>query len=1227
MALDVVGPEDAIVFTGDNPIGTSTISTLKAGNGAQVSFGGSYVLNGGKSFTFQSGADFHVASYLDIGNATGGSLIVKNPGSTLTTNTAFTTYLDWGRNGGHAYVQLHDSATADIQADYINIAADADAGSLGDVEVGTGADLTINGLYLATGSGSGYLYVRGNGSTLTQNGASTLTVGSTTGVIAFVGIFDHAVFTSGTGAITVNPSGQMSVFDATFNANGSLTVGSTGVLAGASHGVILESQGQIHSRDVFIGTNTADGAVLINGFVPGIGLRATWNVTGSMRIGSGGFGSGLATVEQAGRLDISNNLTVAGSMDATGTLTVQTNGQVTVGNDLTIGNYGTVNLLGSEINTHSFIVEPGGTFTHTDGTLTINGGTFDPGTGAGNYVITGADSADRPKVVLANGADSVPLGLLIVGQDNYGELTVEDGATLTSTDLVSSYAPTAPASSKITVQGNGSRLIITAPPTPYVSDPLQIGAIGPGELSISAGGQVQVQHEGASLACCYASTRGGSGEIIVEGQDSRLEAEYFHFKAYGGNSRVTIRDHGLVQATDAAALSEIWPTSTHSIDVEVTDGGQVHIAGDLWIAGAGQGSAYVDVDGGTAGAATFAVNGTMYVGGNNQYAVDGTAKLTVANGGLVNAGSVKVWQPGTIELNNGGIDAGGLELAGGTLRGSGDVSLLSGQLTNAGIVAPGLSAGILNINGDYVQDTAGTLAIELGGPAPYQYDRLQVQGSATLGGTLDVSLIVPAGGSDVFMPSAGTFEILTAAGGLGGTEFAAEVLPPLSGGLFFDVLYNPNDVTLAVLGVLGDYNHNGVVDAADYVVWRKTLGQSGPGLAADGTGPLGTPDGLVDQLDYQLWRSHFGQTAGSGALADATNASDAIPEPPALLLAVFGLLVGSMISGKMRQKCLREKRILTALLSFAIFLALSVTASFATAIADVAADFSPTNNPNGAWSYGWSTSLTSALTLYPNDVHASNGIDAWQDNGHISFGAPNVAHNSTGGVVDTDPAVVTWQPNQFSLHPGAGGEFSHAVWTSTVAGDLNLAGAFTGIDHTGTTSDVHIRLNAIPVFDGFVNGYGNTSSFSTTLTVGIGDSIDFAVGYGANYTFWDDSTALSATIVPGVPGDYNANGTVDAADYVVWRKNLGTSNDLPNDRIGGVVGPTHFEQWRAHFGQTAGTGASLAATRASDAIPEPATIALLLLGSGWIERRRRVSRRTGSRTFYFQSFNFPGGVP
>jgi hypothetical protein len=79
--------------------------------------------------------------------------------------------------------------------------------------------------------------------------------------------------------------------------------------------------------------------------------------------------------------------------------------------------------------------------------------------------------------------------------------------------------------------------------------------------------------------------------------------------------------------------------------------------------------------------------------------------------------------------------------------------------------------------------------------------------------------------------------------------------------------------------VLGDYNQNGVVDAADYTVWRDTLFQNGPGLAADGN-----QDRVVNQLDYQIWIDHFPKLSGAAAV-------NTVPEPATLSLLLAGILM------------------------------------------------------------------------------------------------------------------------------------------------------------------------------------------------------------------------------------------------------------------------------------------------------------------------------------------------
>jgi hypothetical protein len=109
----------------------------------------------------------------------------------------------------------------------------------------------------------------------------------------------------------------------------------------------------------------------------------------------------------------------------------------------------------------------------------------------------------------------------------------------------------------------------------------------------------------------------------------------------------------------------------------------------------------------------------------------------------------------------------------------------------------------------------------------------------------------------------------------------------LPAGFQWNVAYGANSVVLSVvgLGMTGDYNGNGLVDAADYAVWRDSLGAMGSGLSADGNG-----DQVVDQSDYLVWRSNFGKSAlGSGSV---TITVAAVPEPSNMLLWIIAAQAG-----------------------------------------------------------------------------------------------------------------------------------------------------------------------------------------------------------------------------------------------------------------------------------------------------------------------------------------------
>lgn len=86
---------------------------------------------------------------------------------------------------------------------------------------------------------------------------------------------------------------------------------------------------------------------------------------------------------------------------------------------------------------------------------------------------------------------------------------------------------------------------------------------------------------------------------------------------------------------------------------------------------------------------------------------------------------------------------------------------------------------------------------------------------------------------------------------------------------------------------LGDYNQDGAVGAADYLVWRKTKGNQVP----RGTGADGSANSIVDDADDDFWRAHFGARLFGNASGTAQNT--AIPEPRtdfSIVIAVFALM-------------------------------------------------------------------------------------------------------------------------------------------------------------------------------------------------------------------------------------------------------------------------------------------------------------------------------------------------
>ena len=143
-----------------------------------------------------------------------------------------------------------------------------------------------------------------------------------------------------------------------------------------------------------------------------------------------------------------------------------------------------------------------------------------------------------------------------------------------------------------------------------------------------------------------------------------------------------------------------------------------------------------------------------------------------------------------------------------------------------------------------------------------------MQPGSFAGAVLQVSL------ADGYVPQGSqSFDILDW-GSLSGV-FEQVQLPTLGGTLVWDKSQLHINGRLSVVGpanLAGDYNQNGVVDAADYVVWRNGLGTT------------------YTQDQYNIWRANFGRTAGSGSGASFGSSSAGVPEPAAPMMLLTGML-------------------------------------------------------------------------------------------------------------------------------------------------------------------------------------------------------------------------------------------------------------------------------------------------------------------------------------------------
>ncbi len=647
-----------------------------------------------------------------------------------------------------------------------------------------------------------------------------------------------------TGA-TVNLSGAMRVGS---GGNGTLDIQNGGTLTSASESFVGQLGG--------VGTVNVDGA------------GASWTVSGfseSLTLGSGGG---------TGTLNITNGATVT------------TGGSVIAGklwgSKLTsdVGGTGTINVIG-----------PGSTLNARNITLAQDaGGVASSMNITGGAQVVGqtgeiAVSADADVVVDGPGSSwtmnigGSSRGTLRVGKGDQlgnfvifpppplqtGTLTIQNGATVQAEQTY--IGDTRTGRGVLTVTGVGSTLISGSQ---FGGNNTFIGNEGDGELNVLEGASIQT---GQAFVGRFGIRDQLRGVANIDGVGSAWTTPSSIWVGYGNDPQIYI---GAQTFVSEGVLN-------------VTGGGTVSAAG-LLLADRKVSIGIVNITGNGSKISTDKVAlGNRF---NTTFTFGSNAEMTVADDGLLEVtGNVDLYH-GRLTLDGGTINATQLQLHGEelidpaanqfetgdsrvTLTGSGQINA---AVTNGGgFVEPGLGAGRLGLLGDFTQNLEGTLAIELGGTdnsdlLNLQFDQLLIDGTATLDGTLDVSLLDL--GSGMLVPQLGdSFDILSATGGITGV-FDSEVLPALDAGLRWLVQYDPDEVRLEVLSLLtADFDTDGDVDGADLMIWETAFG-SGAGADADADA-----DGDSDGADFLAWQRQF---TGPSVQAVST-----VPEPSAAVLSAL----------------------------------------------------------------------------------------------------------------------------------------------------------------------------------------------------------------------------------------------------------------------------------------------------------------------------------------------------
>ncbi len=899
-----------VAGTGSTATGGSEISTWASGGGtANVTFSGAAV------GAFSTGLDLANSS-----TAATTALVNVLTGAVLNTGN-----LNLAAAGGAttaATVNINGTDSRVTQAGAATLTVGHASEGTAAINVGTTND---DG---ALTTGSGLFRINKTGTVTIGNGANGGTLEVLGNITVDGGVLEEAstmsTFAWATGkTLTIQNGGRVH-----FASSYTTAASSQHVVSGM--GSTFDMVGAANIRGTAqIGVNSGASIAASQYNVGGGGTAGSLIVDGAGSAATGGSAANLWGNGGAATVTLSNqaSATFGGSLNLADTATTLVN--VLSGADLTTGDLSLASIGGGAAATLN-VLGIGSTVTlsssndlvvghATSGTATINlldGGALTVGAGGTTSVLgtgtinLGTGTADLRALSIVGGTINVGGGKLAFttlgvsgGAIEFSAGRIEQTNNLTADEalLTTLLGPTHELASGRTLAAGGGSATVSANLDlnggRLEGTSLSVTNAGPNAtvLRIRNGGTAQFTG-GATLAAGTTTFVEDGSTLIAGGQ--LTQASELQLAGTGRVAGTALANSGLV-------------TGSGRVDANLNNQstGQVRIGTDerlLLRGGSHQNNGLIDVNGGELEIATGAfINGTANPATATIAARHASLRFT---GGMTNAGSIicsegtcdvfgnvtnvanqpttgrivitansqatffdDVVNQGTIQVSAAGlVESTAVFL--GSLSGNGITG--SGSVFLEGDVRPGASTGTMAFGGDVSVGASAVLKLELAGTAPgTQFDRITVQQSLALAGTLEVTL---AGG---FAPAVGQSFNLLDWGSLSGT-FASINLPALAGLSWNTSQLYTTGVVSVTAGLLGDFNGNGVVDAADYTVWRNGLGS------------------IYTLADYDVWKSHFGQSAGGGSMG-ASPSHAAVPEPASLWLAFVGSIGGVV---KMRSR-------------------------------------------------------------------------------------------------------------------------------------------------------------------------------------------------------------------------------------------------------------------------------------------------------------------------------------